>query len=137
MNHWGSLNNITDWNVFKIKLIEEFGSIDILGRDVNQIFDLLPRYEFVQEFAEDLSPKIKTIQANLEIIQQFHKVENLHIVALTQTLVQSIMRSLPMEVRSSFNNQFMKFRNLDPNNVQPPTTFEFLAKYVNEIEKNY
>ena len=40
----GSLNNITDWNVFKIKLIEEFGSIDIFGRDVNQIFALLPRY---------------------------------------------------------------------------------------------
>ena len=96
-NKRGSLNNITDWNVFKIKLIEEFGSIDIFGRDVNQIFDLLPRYESVQEVAKDLSPKIKTLQANLKIIQQFHKVENLHSVALTQTLVQNIMRSLPME----------------------------------------
>ena len=40
----GPLNNITDWNNFKIKLIEEFRSIDIFGREVNQIFDLLPHY---------------------------------------------------------------------------------------------
>ena len=68
-NKRGSLNNITDWNMFKIKLIEEFGSIDIFSRDVNQIFALLPRFESVQEVAEELSPKIKTLQANLEIIQ--------------------------------------------------------------------
>ena len=41
----GPFNNISDWNVFKAKLIDEFGSIDIFGRDVNQTFDLLPCYE--------------------------------------------------------------------------------------------
>ena len=51
-NKSGSLNNNTDWNVFKIKLIEEFGSIEIFGRDVNQIFALLPRFESVQEVAK-------------------------------------------------------------------------------------
>ena len=67
------------------------------------MFDLLPRYESVQEVAEDLSPKIKTLQANLKIIQQFHNVEDLHSVALTQPLVQNIMRSLPLDGRLSFN----------------------------------
>ena len=110
-------NNISNWDEFKIKLIDEFGSIDIFGRDVNQIFDLLPRYESVQEVAKDLSPKIKTLQANLEIMQQFHDVEDLHSVALTQTLILNIMRSLPLELRSSFNNQFMNFRSQDPSNV--------------------
>ena len=62
----GPLNNITDWNNFKIKLIEEFRSIDIFGREVNQIFDLLPHYESVQEVAEDLPPKIKTIKPTLK-----------------------------------------------------------------------
>ena len=42
LNKKGPFNNISDWNEFKIKLIDEFGSIDIFGRDVNQIFDLLP-----------------------------------------------------------------------------------------------
>ena len=42
------LNNITDWNSFKIKLIEEFRSRDIFGREVNQIFDLLPHYESIK-----------------------------------------------------------------------------------------
>lgn len=38
----GPFNNIPDWNSFKIKLIEEFGNIDIFSRDINQIFDLIP-----------------------------------------------------------------------------------------------
>ena len=75
----------------------------------NQIFDLLPHYESVQEVTEDLSHKIKTLQANLEIIKQFHGVKNLHSFALTQTLIQNMMRSLLMEMRLSFKDQFMEF----------------------------
>ena len=62
LNKQGPFIHITNWHDFKICLIEEYGSI---GRDVNQMFDLLPRYESIQEVAEDLSPKIKTLQANL------------------------------------------------------------------------
>ena len=51
----GPFNNISNWNEFKIKLIDEFGSIDIFGRDVNQIFELLPSYESVQEVANRVS----------------------------------------------------------------------------------
>ena len=47
------------------------------------------------------------------------------------------MRSLPMEVMSSFNDQFMDFRSKDPANVRSPATFKFLAQYVNKLEKNY
>jgi hypothetical protein len=36
--------------------------LKILDREVNQIFDLLPRYESVQEVAEDLAPKARTQQ---------------------------------------------------------------------------
>ena len=64
-------------------------------------------------------------------------MENLHNIAITQTLIQNIMRSLPMEVRPSFNDQFVKFRNQNPDNVQTSATFEFLANHVNEIERNY
>ena len=101
------------------------------------MFDLLPRYESVQEVAKDLSPKIKTLQADLKIIQQFHDMEDLHSVALTQALVQIIMRSLPLEGRLSFNDQFMHFRSLDPSNFRPHAMFSFLAQYVNRIEKHY
>ena len=130
----GPFNNITDWTTFKTKLIEEFGRIDIFGRDLNQVFN---RYESVQEVAKDLSHKIKTLQANLEFMQNFHDKEDLHSVALTQTLVQNIMKSLPLEVRPSFNEQFSKFRDQFPANVQPPATFLFLAKFLEKLEKNY
>ena len=64
-------------------------------------------------------------------------MEDLHSVALTQHLIQNIMRSLPMEVQSSFNDQFMDFLGIDPANVRSPATLSFLAQYVNKLEKNY
>ena len=54
-----------------------------------------PANQSVQEVADDLSPKIKTLQANLEIIQQFHDVEDLHSVALTQQPIQNIIEASP------------------------------------------
>ena len=54
--------------------------------NVNQVFDLLPCFESVQEVAKHLAPKIKTLQANLEIVKQFNDVDDLHSIALTQPL---------------------------------------------------
>ena len=70
-------------------------------------------------------------------MQQFHNVEDLHSVALTQPLILNIMRSLRLELRSSFNNQIMNFRNQDPSNLRPPAVFTFLAQFVSRTEKNY
>ena len=131
MDKKGPLNNITDWDEFKTKLVEEYRSIDIFGREVNQIFDLLPYYESVQEVAEDLSPKIKKLQFDLIIIQQFHDVENLHSVALTQHLIQSIIRRIPLEVKANFNERYMKFCNENADNIRPPASFAFIAQFVN------
>ena len=48
-----------NWEFFNVKLIDEFGSINIFGRDVDQRFDLFPCYESIQEVAKDHSPKIQ------------------------------------------------------------------------------
>ena len=101
------------------------------------MFDLLPSYESVQEVANDLAPKIKTLQANLEIMQQFHDMEDLHNVALTQHLTLNIMRSLPSELRTSFNDQYITFREQDPSNGRSPAMFAFLAQFVSRTEKSY
>ena len=138
MDKQGLLNNVTEWDLFKERLIEEFGSIDVYGRDVNQDFALLPRFESVQECAEILTPKLKKLQSNLKIMQQFFDMEDLHSVTLTQALVQNIMRSLlPLEVKSSFKEKYADFRDLCPANVRPPTTLNFLAQFVCKMEKNY
>ena len=47
------------------------------------------------------------------------------------------MKSLPLEVRPSFNDQFSKFRDQCPANVRPPASFFFLSKFVEKLEKNY
>ena len=57
----------------------------------------------MQEVAEDLAPKIKTIQANLEVIKQFYKVDNLYNFALTSALNQYIIKCFPIEGQPSFN----------------------------------
>ena len=53
------LNHMLNWDFFNVKLIDEFGSINIFGRDVDQLFDLFPCYESIQEVAKDHSPKIQ------------------------------------------------------------------------------
>ena len=103
------------------------------GREVNQLFDLLPRNESVQEVlfrscSRHFRPTWKSCNNSTNW-------RNLHSDALTQSLVQNIMRSLPLEVRPSFNNQFTQFQELNADNVQPPTTFLFLAQYVNKLPK--
>ena len=137
MDKKGPLNNITDWDEFKTKLIDEYGSIDLFGREVNQMFDLLPFYESVQEIAEDLSPKIKKLQSDLIIIKQFHDEEDLHSVALTHQLNQNIMKRIPFEVKGDFTRNFMEFRKKRAANVRPPASFAFIAQFVNELARNY
>ena len=69
--------HISCWPSFKARLIGEFGSSNIFGFNTKGIFNLLPHYKPVQEVAEDLTPKIKTLQTSLEIIKDFHDMENL------------------------------------------------------------
>ena len=137
MDKQGLLNDVTEWEHFKERLTEEFGSIDVYGRDINQDFTLLPRFESVQECAEILTPKIKKRQSNLNIMQEFFGLENPHNVTLTQQQVQNIMRSLPLEVKPSINEKYADFRDLRPENVRSPITFGFLAQFVYKMEKNY
>ena len=138
MDKRGSLNHITNWDTFRVAVIEEFGSINIFGREVNQLFDLLPRYESVQEVAQDLAPKIKTLQSNLVTMAEFHKLEHLHSIIITQSLIQNSMRfRFPLEAKPSFNDQFTMFREQSPDNILAPNTFSFLAQFVNKLKKSY
>jgi len=137
MDKQGLLNDVMEWDQFKERLIEEFGSIDVYGRDINQEFALLTRCKSVQECAEILAPKIKRLQSNLNIMQEFFDLEILQNVTLTQQLVQNIMKSLPLEVKPSFNEKYADFRDLHPENVKSPITFEFLAQFIYKMEKNY
>ena len=42
-----------------------------------QGFQPASHYESVQEVYEDLAPKVKTLQASLEIVKEFHDMEDL------------------------------------------------------------
>ena len=60
----GPFNNITDWATFKTKLIEEFGSIDIFGRDVNQVFNLLSLSSWLSgEISERMEPESMALES--------------------------------------------------------------------------
>ena len=136
LNKKGSLANIIDWPTYKARLIEEFGSINIFGRDVTGVFKHLSCYESAQEVAEDLAQKIKTLQANLEVVKQFQNAEIIY-VALTPNLNQYIMKSFPTKVRASFNEKYIEFWEIDPDNVMAPATFLFIAQFVSRVERQY
>ena len=64
-------------------------------------------------------------------------MEHLYSVAITQSLIQNIMRSLPLEVRPSFNDQFTLFQKQSPDNILASNTFSFLAQFVNKLKNSY
>ena len=137
LNKRRSLANIIDWPTYKIRLIEEFSSINIFGHDIEGVFKHLYCYKSLQEVAEDLVPKIKTLQANLEVVKQFHAADNLYNVALTPALNQYIMKCFPIKVRSSFNKKYMEFQDSDPDNIRVLASFQFIVQFVCKLERNY
>ena len=137
MDKRGVLNHITNWDEFKIALIKEFGSVRVFGREVDLIFSNLRRCESVQEATEELAPRIKKLQSSLATMTQFHRIELLHGVAITQSLNTNIIRSLPSEVRSEFNQKYTSFQKMNPDNILAPNTFCFLAQFVDELRENY
>ena len=131
-------NNITNWTNFKKKFISEFGSIPILECKAHAVFNLLPVYKSVQELAEDLSPKIKNLESIINCVQEYHPIGTLHNSVLTPNLNSNIIRTLPMELRISFNKKYTAFFNLDPdNNICSPAVFKFLNLYVEDLNNSY
>ena len=130
----GFLNHITNWNDLKVGVIKEFGSINIFGREVNQLFDILPCYESVQEVTKDLAPKIKTLQSNLQTMSQFHKQE--HFTASPPPVSGPKQHEEPPTGGEAvLQDQFTMFREQDPDNNL--ATFSFLDMFVNKLKQNY
>ena len=84
----------------------------------------------MQEVSEDLAPKIKTLQANLEVVKQLYDSDNLYNFTLTPALKQYIMKCFPIEVQPSFNEKYMEYCDIDLDNVRAPTKFQFIAQFV-------
>ena len=136
LNKRGSLANIIDWPTYKARLIKEFGSINIFEWDLEGVFKHLSCYKSVQEVAKDLAPKIKTLQASLEVVNQFHNRDNLYNITLTPNLNQYIIKCFPMEVRSYFNKKY-EFVDIDSDSFRALVTFQFIAQFVCKLERNY
>ena len=71
------------------------------------------------------------------MVKQFHNTHVIYSVTLTPNLNQYIMKSFPTEVRASFNEKYMEFREIDPDNVMAPATFLFIAQFVSRVEHQY
>ena len=133
------LDNISDWTLFKKKLITEFGGIPIFARKAHSFlfFNPIPVYESVQKLAEDLAPKIKNLESIIESMKEYHSIENLYNAVLTPDLNTNIIRSLPIELRISFNNKYSLFINLDAdNNIHSPAVFKFLNQFVENLNNS-
>ena len=71
-------NNISDWTLFKKKLITGFGGIPIFARKTHSVFNLISVYKSVQELSEDLAPKIKNLESLTEFMKEYYPIETLY-----------------------------------------------------------
>ena len=56
----------------------------------------------------------------------------------TPDLNNNIIRSLPIELRISFNDKYTAFINLDTdNNIRSPAVFKFLNQYVENLNNSF
>ena len=90
-------NNISDWAIFKKKLISEFGGIPIFTSKAHSIFNLIPVHESVQELAEDLAPKIKNLESIIECMEEYDSIETLYNTVLTPDLNINIYQESPYQ----------------------------------------
>ena len=57
-------------------------------------------------------------------MKEYHSIETLYNAVLTPDLNTNIIRSLPIELRISFNNKYSAFIDLDAdNNIRSPAVF--------------
>ena len=125
-NKTPQINNISDWTIFKKKLITEIGGIPIFANKVLSVFNLIPVYESVQELAKDLAPKIKNLESIIACMKEYHSIRTLYNTMLTPDLNINIIRSLSIELRISFNDKYTVFNNLDAdNNICSAAVFKF------------
>ena len=138
LNKTPQFNNISDWTLFKKKLITGFGGIPIFARKTHSVFNLISVYKSVQELSEDLAPKIKNLESIIECMKEYHSIETLFNTVLTPDLNTNIIRSLPIKLRISFNNKYTAFFNLDTdNNICSPAVFKFLNQYVENLNDSF
>ena len=127
----GPFINIIDWPTLKVKLIEEFRSRYFREKRKSKM-QPLP----LLRVSPDLSPKIKTLQANLEIMQNFQQRRSPQRcprpASGTKHHEEPAFRG-----ETIFQRSFSKLHKQCPANVQPPATFRFLAQFVEELGKNY
>ena len=90
-------NNISDWAIFKKKLISKFGGIPILVCKAHSVFNLIPVYKSHQELAEYLAPKINYLESIIECMEEYI----IQLKPSTTMCWTNIIRSLPIELRIS------------------------------------
>ena len=70
--------------------------------------------------------------------ERISAIETLYNTVLTPDLNTNIIRSLPIELRISFNKKYTAFINLDTdNNIRSPAVFKFLNQYVENLNNSF
>ena len=131
----GSFFNITDWNEFKIKLIDDFGNLTAFGCEVQHQFNHPPRSDSMKELVEILSPKVQQFVTTLNCLVIFHPTNKLHNLTLTPALNKAIISHLPSAIRPQLHAKVTIFHCSDPDNAVSPAIFYFLAKFISKMEK--
>ena len=87
----GSFFNITDWNKFKNKLINDFGNVTAYRCEVQCQFNHSPRSDSMKELVDVLAPKVQQLVTTLNCLAIFHPTNKLLNLTLTPALNKAII----------------------------------------------
>ena len=123
---------------FKSKLINKFGNLEVFRREaLKQFSQLDPPLHSMHDLTTLLAPRIDKLKSYIESVANFEEPEALYATTLSSALNNTIIQCLPVAVCIIFIPELSKFKSTHPANQMPPAIFQFIAKSVSNLAKDF
>ena len=98
-----SFLHVDNWNEFKGKLVDEFGSIEIFRHKALKLFTQLDQpLQNRNELTNVLAPRINGLKSTIKCVADFYDHTILYSITLSSALVDTIIQCIPVSVRPTF-----------------------------------
>ena len=121
-----------NWDKFKGKLVDEFGSIEVFRREALKLFTQLDQpLQNVKELTNMLAPRINGLKSSIKCVADFHD----HTVLRPGR--HHHIYCIPVWVCPTFLPVLEAFKATDISNQMPPAIFNFLSTFISSTAKTY
>ena len=98
-----SFVHVDNWDEFKGKLVDEFGSIEVFRCEALKLFTQLNQpLQNVKEFTNVLAPRINGLKSTIKCVADFLDHTVLYNITLFSALIDIIIQCIPVSVHPTF-----------------------------------